>query len=248
MKQITLMAMLVLLLLPLLTGCAGGEKYQVDYCGQKDCYTNAKDAYRAGAAVKLYYDLIATDTDYRFLLDGEPVPFSYDEKKGYVIEFTMPAHDVKLECETTNSMVPVGMGMNEGNPLRQSDLEELAAETGCRLRLPPEQFRELKVTRINGDPALYSLDFVWSGDGNAYTFRLQKSPEAGDISGMYYSWTYSESHEEPDFEVCLSADGQGVCLWQDDAFTYALSMDETAERDALVYMREILTDAREDTE
>lgn len=248
MKQITLIAILALLLLLLLTGCAGGGKYQVDYCGGKAAYTNAKDAYRAGAAVKLYYDLIATDTDYRFLLDGESIPFSYDEKKGYVIEFTMPAHDVKLECETVNSMEPAGMGMGVSNPLRESDPEELAAETGCRLQLPPEQFRELKVTRINGDPALYSLDFLWSGDGKAYTFRLQKNPEAGDISGMYYSWTYSESHEDPDFEVCLSVDGQGICLWQDDAFTYALSMDEGAERDALVNMREILTEVREDTE
>lgn len=107
MKQLAFTAILAGLLLLLLGSCSGGEKYQVDYCGQKDCYSNAKDAYRAGTEVKLYFELVATDTDYRFLLDGEPVHFTYDEKKGFVIQFTMPAHDVTLECDSVNSMLPV---------------------------------------------------------------------------------------------------------------------------------------------
>lgn len=82
------------------------KKYNVDYCGAKDCYSNAKDSYKAGTKVTLYYDLIATDTDYSFTLDGEPVKWSYDVKKGIVIEFTMPEHDVKLECHSHNSMLP----------------------------------------------------------------------------------------------------------------------------------------------
>ena len=106
MKQITFTAILAGVLLLLLTACSGGEKFQVDYCGQKDCYNNAKDAYKAGTEVTLYFELVATDTDYRFSLDGEPVPFSYDEKKGFVIQFTMPAHDVTLECSSVNSMLP----------------------------------------------------------------------------------------------------------------------------------------------
>ncbi len=84
-------------------GCSG-EKYRVEY-DSKACYSNARDYYRAGSKVKLYYELIATDTDYSFLLDGEAIPFTYDEKKGFVIEFIMPEHDVTLECETRNSMV-----------------------------------------------------------------------------------------------------------------------------------------------
>ena len=88
-----------------LAGCAG-EKYRVEY-DSKGLYSNAKDYYRAGETVKVWFELIATDTDYSFLLDGERIPFSYDEKKGFVIEFVMPEHDVKLECETVNSMLPV---------------------------------------------------------------------------------------------------------------------------------------------
>ena len=85
-----------------LFGCSG-HKYRVEYdC--KDFYSNAKDYYRAGTKVKLYYELIATDTDYSFCLDGESIDFDYDENRGFVIEFIMPEHDVKLECSTKNSM------------------------------------------------------------------------------------------------------------------------------------------------
>jgi len=104
MKRLFVLPVLLCSLLQLgLSGC-GGEKYRVEY-DSKDLYSNARDYYRAGTNVKLYFKLIATDTDYSFLLDGEHIPFDYDEKKGFVIEFTMPAHDVTLECETRNSMV-----------------------------------------------------------------------------------------------------------------------------------------------
>ncbi len=34
-----------------LSGCFV-KKYRVDYCGSKDCYTGAKDSYRAGAVIR----------------------------------------------------------------------------------------------------------------------------------------------------------------------------------------------------
>ena len=86
-----------------MTGCAG-KKYQVDYCGQKQCYTNARDSYKAGTKVVLYFELIATDTDYSFYLDGERINYKYDDRKGFVIMFVMPEHNVKFECESHNSM------------------------------------------------------------------------------------------------------------------------------------------------
>ena len=88
-----------------LTGCSD-KKYQVDYCEQKSCYKNAKDSYKAGTKVKLYFDLIATDTDYSFSLDGESLNYEYDQNKGFIIIFVMPEHDVKLECHSRNSMEP----------------------------------------------------------------------------------------------------------------------------------------------
>ena len=89
-----------------LFGC-GAKKYRIDYGGDKDFYDGAKDEYRAGEKVVLYYDLIATDTDYSFYLDDEKINFGYSEERGFIIEFTMPDHDVRLRCESHNSMVYV---------------------------------------------------------------------------------------------------------------------------------------------
>lgn len=82
-----------------------GESYTIDYCGEKECYEGAKNSYPAGTKVKLYYGLIATDTDYSFYLDEQPLQYEYDSEKGFIIQFTMPNHDVKLECVTNNSMI-----------------------------------------------------------------------------------------------------------------------------------------------
>ena len=86
-----------------LFGCEA-KKYKVDYDGDREFYEGAKDEYAAGEKVVLYYDLIATDTDYAFYLDDERINFGYSEDRGFIIEFTMPEHDVKLRCETRNSM------------------------------------------------------------------------------------------------------------------------------------------------
>ncbi len=64
----------------------------------------ARKTFRAGEQVVLYYFMLATDTDYRFLLDGEQIFPEYETSKGYIIRFTMPEHDVKLQCQTRNSM------------------------------------------------------------------------------------------------------------------------------------------------
>ena len=239
------------LLLVGLTGCSGGETYQVDYCGSKDCYSNAKDSYRAGTEVTLYFDLVATDTDYSFLLDGEPIHYTYDDQKGFVIQFTMPNHDVKLECDSRNSMLPMGDGWTGsdtdsgftgmGNPLTESTLEELAEETGYTLTLPEETFQNLSVTRIAGEPALYSVEFLYNEDGNCYTFRLQRDPAAGDISGMYYDWTDREVTE--DYELYCNKEGQGVILWQDTQAAFSIAMEEHVSRHGLLEMRDILLPA-----
>ena len=80
--------------------------YRVD-TGGNDSFTGLAEAYRAGDEVTAYFDLILDDADIRFLLDGEPIDFDYDSEKGYVISFTMPDHDVKLEVTWENSMAYV---------------------------------------------------------------------------------------------------------------------------------------------
>lgn len=81
------------------------KKYKVDYCGKKFEYRNARDEYRAGEKVTLYYWMIATDTDYSFSLDGAELSRDYDTKKGFILSFIMPDHDVVLHCFERNSML-----------------------------------------------------------------------------------------------------------------------------------------------
>ena len=53
----------------------------------------------------LYFDMIAMDTNYSFTLDGTRLMRNYDPKKGFVLRFTMPGHDVKLHCFSRNTML-----------------------------------------------------------------------------------------------------------------------------------------------
>ena len=100
MKKVFLLLMGVIMMFGLF-GC-GAKKYKLicDYG-----FESKKTAYPEGAQVTVYYDLIATDTDYSF--HSEPdvgMKYRYDSAHGYVFEFTMPAQDVKLIVESRNTM------------------------------------------------------------------------------------------------------------------------------------------------
>ena len=97
------------------------EMYEVDYLGCKDDFKKAKDSYKEGKKVTLYYDVIATDTDYTFYLDDEVLDVDYSDSKGYIITFIMPDHDVTLRVESRNTMEP---------PMDEL-LEKLLAESGA---------------------------------------------------------------------------------------------------------------------
>ena len=87
-----------------ITGC-GKRSYKVDYCGAKDFYSNAKNTYKAGEEVELIFDLVATDTDYTFYIDGKSENLDvHGTGNGFLIRFTMPDHDVKLSYSEKNSM------------------------------------------------------------------------------------------------------------------------------------------------
>ena len=94
----------VIIIAIFLTGC-GKRSYKVDYCGAKDFYSNAKNTYKAGEEVELIFDLVATDTDYTFYLDGKSEDLDVQGTgNGFLIRFTMPDHDVKLSYSENNSM------------------------------------------------------------------------------------------------------------------------------------------------
>ena len=84
-------------------GC-GKQKYKLNYDGYG--FESQKTEYVAGERVTVYFDFIATDTDYHFYIDDDvEMKQSYDNDHGYVFTFTMPDHDVTLHEESHNSMV-----------------------------------------------------------------------------------------------------------------------------------------------
>ncbi len=83
--------------------CISRKRYHLDYDGQKDFYQGAQDTYPAGATVRLHFDFIATDTDYSFYLDDEPLRPSWKEEK-FTFIFKMPDHDAKIHYKAVNTM------------------------------------------------------------------------------------------------------------------------------------------------
>ena len=113
----TIILLLEVLLVMSLFGCMSVKKYSVDYGTSKDGLIGAKDSYRAGATVTLKAYL-ATDTDYSFTVDGESVFPDYSSDGGMLIyRFKMPAHDIKIEFSSHNSMV------NEVDPVDGGDID-----------------------------------------------------------------------------------------------------------------------------
>ena len=109
MKKVFALLFAVCCLAVMLSAC-GKEKgplYHVDYNGQKDFWTGAKDEYPAGERVKLFYNYTDTIKKYTIYRDGEPLtlqesnrkPSSYYKGKGFIYEFDMPDHDVSLKVE-----------------------------------------------------------------------------------------------------------------------------------------------------
>ncbi|MCR5742097.1 MAG: hypothetical protein K6F92_00010 [Lachnospiraceae bacterium] len=78
------------------------------YAVTADCgYNFNKKMYAPGENVEVVYGLVPTDTDHYFYADSPDVlvKTSYEDRKGYVVSFTMPEHDVKLLVSKRNSMV-----------------------------------------------------------------------------------------------------------------------------------------------
>lgn len=105
-----------------ITGCASTQKsgvdereiyrssekgehmlYKVDYHGQMNRFVGAKENYAEGTEVEISYSFILTDTDYTFYVDGQKVTPEWNNKKGYIIRFNMPAHDIEVYCIEKNS-------------------------------------------------------------------------------------------------------------------------------------------------
>lgn len=178
------------------TGC-GGKKYKVDYEGRKSSFDNAKDYYREGEKVEVYFSFIATDTDYSFYVDGQRYNAMYDNKHGYVISFTMPAHDVRIGFKSVNSMI------YDPNPVFE-EYVEIDYFTGSAGLEYGGYSTEYILTRTNYDNV--RIEVVKTDDGKSETktyntdssviYRCNKIINKGKLR----EWQYLEDYETIDGE------------------------------------------------
>ena len=110
------------------------------------------------------------------------------------------------------------------NPISTSSLEAMEAEVGIDLPRFAD-LPELAVRRYDLDPVLYELEFTH--EDVICTLRLSPGEGQGDLSGMYFSWTEELAGEG--YQIFLDGAGHGICLWEADGFTWALSLDEGAK-------------------
>ncbi len=80
------------------------KEYRIDFCGDEEFYTNVKPSYKAGEEVTVYFSLLAMDTEFYFKIDGKEIHPDYKVPKGFEIKFTMPEHDVRIECIQKNTL------------------------------------------------------------------------------------------------------------------------------------------------
>jgi len=222
-----------------LTGCFG-KQYRVDYCGQKELYEGAKDSYGAGQEVTLYFPLVATDTDYRFYLDGESIDFDYDQSKGFIIRFVMPEHDVVLECESENSMIY--------EPEMESGKLMFDYYYADETMLENDGYYEITLTTGNDTLWIYLDEYIKESKeteerGKCYFVPYEVLDECMAIVDQYnmYSWNEREDAVSLDgaLTVCKFHDGEKIIRISTE------SMPEDGEK-ALGQIREILNRYMED--
>ena len=201
-----------------LFGC-GKPKYRLRFDGYG--FQSARTAYAAGEKVTVTFDLIATDTDYRFWLDDESVKLTqnWDEKRGYVFTFAMPEHDVTLHVSSRNSMeyVPT-VSVTVRNEVEEADVWLL-----------PQTEENLK-TSLWGTPGAAALgvgeraELCLSNPENAETWLVRII----DVDQAYYAaqdlkledgWTVAFKSEGSKFEAVIEVlDQTGAVVCTAEAF------------------------------
>jgi len=142
-----------------------GKKYPVEW---DSCFENTRPAYREGEKVEANMSLIATDTDYRFFVEGAEHDVRYEEGKGYIVSFVMPAHPVKVYYTEKNSMV-----FEKPEPRR----ETIYLAGGCfwgmeKLFEQLDYVLETEVGYANGPDQAPTYQEVCKSSGHAETVRI----------------------------------------------------------------------------
>ncbi len=169
---------MILAFVGVLTACAA-KTYEVDYCGEQQMYDGAKDSYTPGKEVTLRYTLIASDTSYAFYLDGEELDVEYDSNKGYFIRFTMPDHDVRLECMTKNTMADQ-IPTLEAEPEENLPENEPEKPSG----VPPEEPIKITVQPLTLS-RFFAQQWEWDGEILLALSEYNGVTLSGDSIGKY---------------------------------------------------------------
>lgn len=208
-----------------LFGC-GKPKYKLHFDGYG--FQSSKTEYAAGEQVTVYYDLIATDTDYRFWLDDENVKLKqdYDDRHGYVFTFTMPDHELTLHVSSHNSMeyIPT-ISVSFQNEVEEADVWLL------------HQTEENLKTSLWGTPSAGALE---KGESAELTLTNPEYAEAWlvriiDRNKAYYSaqdlkledgYTVVFKSEGAQFDEVIEVhDASGAVIFSAKAFTGTLGAE-----------------------
>ena len=208
-----------------LFGC-GKPKYKLHFDGYG--FQSSKTAYAAGEKVTVYFDLIATDTDYRFWLDDESVEMNrdYSERHGYVFTFLMPEHDLTLHVSSRNSMEYIpSISVSFQNEVEEADVWVLP------------QTEENRKTSLWGTPSAGKLGL---GETAELSLTNAENAEAWlvriiDVDKAYYSaqdlkledgCTVVFKSEGSKFDAVIEVQDQnGAVVYTAEAFTGVLGAE-----------------------
>ena len=197
-----IMFIMIGVLIMLSFSACGTQKYKVHFDGYG--FESRKTEYAEGEKVTVYYDLIATDTDYHFYIDDDvEMSQNYDDKHGYVFTFKMPDHDVTLHEESRNSMVYV----------------------------PPHDYTDAGITGISimqSDITDFYYTYDWSGY-NALYQRYRFYVEDGEYL-FYHETRKTENDYGWASEADITASGTvSLSIYEWDEFLYYLTEGAAAE-------------------
>ena len=147
--------------------------------------------------------------------------------------------DIKEDIEGLKEDITEAVGLP--NPYRELGYESFRQASGLDIDLYALEDPSVKAYSLDVIPAVYGVKLKDS-DELPYDLRFTEKSNEKDISGMYYEWKEVVEYpkDAPECVVSLSAEGQGVCSWEDEERKYTLSMTEGASLVKLVWMRKRL--------
>ena len=127
------------------------------------------------------------------------------------------------------------------NPMVEVTPEELKSTIGVAL-VPPEGANDTMYFVIGGN--LGEVQFKYGATNEKYCYRVQKTAEAQDISGVYISsgsMTNIDYGAMPPLTVNVDENGSmGAATWFDNGYSYSISMGEGASLESLEAMYKLI--------